>query len=171
MAALAGTYSHITIPTINHTISHEVSQTGTTVRVRIKTSTSAVSGANYFGFNFRCNIFLNGSQVLTNGLVKDNLPNRWTSPIVNYWPSSTGWYTVSNVNSNELTARVTVTTNSPTDSTLNTGNRTIALQNAGSASIGLSSGDIATADMFIWNNGRYDTVYVNLKTSQKMAEI
>lgn len=97
MADIAKTTTFETSPPMYWTVSYQTQRVGTTIRVRFRTEMSPIVSPRYFGYNLRLNITLNGSLVCDNQYIKDNSPRTWSSPLVNYWPSSTGWYEVYNV--------------------------------------------------------------------------
>lgn len=96
MADIAERYNFGSSPQIYHTVSYETKREGTSIKVRFKTVTSAVQSPSYFGYDLRLDITLNGSKVCDDQYIKNNSPSTW-SAITKYWPSSTGWYTVSNI--------------------------------------------------------------------------
>ena len=97
MADIAGTYTMGTNPAIQYTISYETYRSGQNVYYRFRISIAPVTGASYFGYNLLCSINLNGSEVVSGYQLKATSPSRWSNAIVCYFPSSSGWYTVSNV--------------------------------------------------------------------------
>lgn len=126
MADIAGTYSMPTDPVVRHTVSYETKRSGTTISYRFRVSVAPINGASWFGYNLYCSIVLNAQTVLSGGSLKDNLPDQWGSPIVKYFPSSTGWYTVS-VGSDRTTLPAYLSFGSNSGNSTNTGEKTVSV--------------------------------------------
>lgn len=75
-------------------------RTATTVQVRLKLTVSAVTGSSYYGYNIQAQAKLAGNNVSELITIKGNTPNRWSSPIVKYFPSASGWYTINQAAAN-----------------------------------------------------------------------
>ena len=97
MADLSATYTMSTDPAIKHTVSYQSYRSGTTIYYRFRVSIAPIYGSQYFGYNLLASLNLNGSAVATDFTLKSASPNRWTSAIVVYLPSSSGWYSVSGI--------------------------------------------------------------------------
>lgn len=97
MADIAKTIVFDTNPYMTAKVSYQTQRVGTTIRVRFRTEISPIVYPHYFGYRLRLDITFNGSLVCDKQYIKDNSPRTWSSPLVNYWPSSSGWYEVYNV--------------------------------------------------------------------------
>ena len=105
MAELQATYTMPTSPAIRFTVSAETKRSGSTVYYRFKISTAPITGASYFGYNLKCTATLAGKTVASGVTLKDASPSQWSSALVKYLPSSTGWYSVTGVTSAETVIR------------------------------------------------------------------
>lgn len=67
------------------------------VRVRFRLRSYLRSSTTTFGYNLYLNsLYLNGSLLVSNALIKDNSPNKFD--IYTYYPSQDGWYTFNTKN-------------------------------------------------------------------------
>lgn len=127
MADLASTYSMSTTPTIKHTVTYETKRSGTTAYYRFKISTAPLESGGYFGFNIVCKVTLNGKVVATGATLKNASPSSWTSSLVKYLPSSTGWYSVTGVTSAaSLSAKIDFSSEQ-TSGSASSGSRTVSV--------------------------------------------
>lgn len=100
-------------------------RTSTTVDIRVVASVSPVYGSSYYGYNIqlRCRY---GSYNSGYCMVKNNLPNQWTSPITYDF----GWHTVSApAASTSMTAYIDTKTNSGRADTTFSGTCSFAVGN------------------------------------------
>lgn len=125
MADIASTYSMSTTPAVRHTVTYEEKRSGSTVSYRFKVSTAPLAPSEYFGYDLICSVALNGKVVASRVTLKNASPSSWSSALVKYLPSSTGWYTVSGVTfAAALPAKVEFSS-SQTSGSASSGNRTV----------------------------------------------
>lgn len=148
MADLAASYTMSTDPAIRHTVTYQSYRSGTTIYYRVKISIAPVFGQSYFGYNLLATLNLNGKTVAADAVIKNASPNRWTSAIIVYLPSSSGWYSVTGIkNSSTLSASISFRS-SQTYGTADSGARTVKVPAAAppkAPSISLSSKTVLPA--------------------------
>ena len=130
MADLSATYTMSTDPAIKHTVSYQSYRSGTTIYYRFRVSIAPIYGSQYFGYNLLASLNLNGSAVATDFTLKSASPNRWTSAIVVYLPSSSGWYSVSGIKTASTISASISFRSSQTHGTASSGNRTVNVPSA-----------------------------------------
>lgn len=130
MADLSATYTMSTDPAIKHTVSYQSYRSGTTIYCRFRVSIAPIYGSQYFGYNLLASLNLNGSAVATDFTLKSASPNRWTSAIVVYLPSSSGWYSVSGIKTASTISASISFRSSQTHGTASSGNRTVNVPSA-----------------------------------------
>lgn len=124
MADLQAKYTMNTTPAISHTVTAETKRSGKVVYYRLKIVTDPITGYSYFGYNLKCTATVAGNSA--SATIKDNYPSQWSSQIVTYLPSSTGWYTITGITSAEtVSASIQFTSNS--GNTLSSGSRTLSV--------------------------------------------
>ena len=127
MAELQATYTMPTSPAIRFTVSAETKRSGSTVYYRFKISTAPITGASYFGYNLKCTATLAGKTVASGVTLKDASPSQWSSPLVKYLPSSTGWYSVTGITSATTVSASIKFYSSQVSASISSGNRTLAV--------------------------------------------
>lgn len=127
MAELQGTYTLPTDPAIKFTVSVETKRSGSTVYYRFKISTAPITGASYFGYNLKCTATLAGKTVASGVTLKDASPSQWSSALVKYLPSSTGWYSVTGITSATTVSASMKFYSSQVSASISSGNRTLAV--------------------------------------------
>lgn len=135
MADLQATYTMPTVPAISHTVTAESKRSGSTVYYRLKIVTAPITSPSYFGYNLQCTAVIAGSTVASNAVIKGNSPSTWSSEIVTYLPSETGWYSVTGVTS-ATTVSASMTFSSNSGNSVSTGSRTLTVP-AGTAPSGV----------------------------------
>ena len=168
MADLQTTYTLLTTPAIKFTVStSETKRSGSTVYYRFKISIAPITGLSYFGYNLKCTAILAGKTVANGITLKDASPSQWSSPLVKYLPSSTGWYSVTGVTSAHTVSASIKFYSTQISASISSGDRTLAVP-AGTApsnvkaSLSLSAG-LSTQALIIsascsWGNsgaGKY----------------
>lgn len=146
MADLQTTYTLLTTPAIKFTVStSETKRSGSTVYYRFKISIAPITGLSYFGYNLKCTATLAGKTVANGITLKDASPSQWSSPLVKYLPSSTGWYSVTGVTSAHTVSASIKFYSTQISASISSGDRTLAVP-AGTApsnvkaSLSLSAG-------------------------------
>lgn len=127
MADLQATYTLPTTPSIKFTVSTETKRSGSTVYYRFKISTAPITGASYFGYNLKCTVTLAGKTIANGVAIKDASPSQWSSPLVKYLPSSTGWYSVTGVTSAHTVSASIKFYSTQISASILSGNRTLAV--------------------------------------------
>lgn len=127
MAELQGTYTLPTDPAIKFTVSVETKRSGSTVYYRLKISTAPIIGYNYFGYNLKCTLNLAGKTVANGINIKDASPSQWSSALVKYLPSSTGWYSVTGITSATTVSASMKFYSSQISASVSSGSRTLAV--------------------------------------------
>ena len=127
MAELQGTYTLPTYPAIKFTVSVETKRSGSTVYYRLKISTAPIIGYNYFGYNLKCTLNLAGKTVANGINIKDASPSQWSSALVKYLPSSTGWYSVTGITSATTVSASMKFYSSQISASVSSGSRTLAV--------------------------------------------
>jgi hypothetical protein len=127
MAELQATYTMPTSPAIRFTVSAETKRSGSTVYYRFKISTAPISGGSYFGYNLKCTVTLAGKTIANGVAIKDASPSQWSSPLVKYLPSSTGWYSVTGVTSAHTVSASIKFYSSQISASVSSGSRTLAV--------------------------------------------
>lgn len=127
MAELQGTYTLPTDPAIKFTASVETKRSGSTVYYRLKISTAPIIGYSYFGYNLKCTLNLAGKTVANGISIKDASPSQWSSVLVKYLPSSTGWYSVTGITSATTVSASMKFYSSQISASVSSGNRTLAV--------------------------------------------
>lgn len=127
MAELQGTYTLPTDPAIKFTVSVETKRSGLTVYYRFKISTAPITGASYFGYNLKCTATLAGKTVASGVTLKDASPSQWSSALVKYLPSSTGWYSVTGITSATTVSASMKFYSTQVSASISSGNCTLAI--------------------------------------------
>lgn len=127
MADLQATYTMPTTPAINHTVTMETKRSGSTVYYRLKISTAPITGYSYFGYNLKCTLALAGKTVASGVAIKDASPSQWSSALVKYLPSSTGWYSVTGISSATTVSASIKFYSSQISASVSSGSRTLAV--------------------------------------------
>ena len=127
MADLQATYTMQTSPAIKFTVSAETKRSGSTVYYRLKISTAPITGYSYFGYNLKCTLALAGKAVASGVALKDASPSQWSSALVKYLPSSTGWYNVTGISSVTTVSASIKFYSSQISASVSSGNCTLAV--------------------------------------------
>ena len=125
MAELQATYTMPTSPAIKHTVTMATKRSGSTVYYRLKISTAPITGYSYFGYNLKCTLSLAGKTVANGINLKDSSPSQWSSALVKYLPSSTGWYSVTGITSATTVSASMKFYSSQISASVSSGNRTL----------------------------------------------
>lgn len=135
MADLQATYTMPTSPAIKHTVTVESKRSGSTIYYRLKVSTASITNSSYFGYDLKCNIVIGGYTFASGATLKNSSPSQWSSPLVMYFPSSTGWYSVPGITSATTVSASVKFYSSQVSANVSSGNRTLTVP-AGTAPSG-----------------------------------
>ena len=91
---ITGQYEMSTTPQISYNLSYEAKRSGNKLLYRFCIEVLPVTGSLYFAYNLKADISVNGNKLLTGGIIKNTSPSQWSSSIVKYFPSKTGYYEV-----------------------------------------------------------------------------
>lgn len=127
MADLQAAYTLPTDPAIKFTVSAETKRSGSTVYYRLKISTAPITGYSYFGYNLKCTAVIAGKTVANGISLKDSSPSQWSSALVKYLPSSTGWYSVTGISSAAAVSASIKFYSSQISASVSSGSRTLAV--------------------------------------------
>lgn len=89
-----GKYTTSTNPQISYNLSYITKRSGNKLLYRFCIEILPVTDSLYFAYNLKADISINGSKLLTGGVIKNTSPSQWSNKIVKYFPHQTAYYEV-----------------------------------------------------------------------------
>lgn len=102
MSAGGGTAGYIsTTPNLGIRIEWECKRDGSNMLYRFTVSVDPPPENTRFAYNLKFDLRCNGNSLLYGGTIKRVSPSSWSEPITKVFPSTTDWYRVSNIGSED----------------------------------------------------------------------